>query len=83
MTEDKIHIDTLIKAHSENRIYEMFGCGTAAVVSPVSQFVHKNNKYEIPINEGKNAGDLTYKISNMLMDIQYGKIERPDWQMVV
>ncbi len=64
-----IHIEELVKAHQEDRLIEMFGCGTAAVVSPVCEFMYKNEKYPVPINEEMNAGELTTRIANMLTDI--------------
>lgn len=49
---------------------EAFGCGTAAVVSPIKGIFYKGTDYNIPINEKYNAGDLTYELNKELNDIQ-------------
>ena len=55
-----IHHDMqLVKATQENRVYEAFGAGTAAVVSPVKSFNYDGNTYDIPIDEVAGAGKLT------------------------
>jgi len=42
-------IQELMKACKENRVYEAFGAGTAAIVSPVMQFTYGTEVYQIPI----------------------------------
>jgi branched-chain amino acid aminotransferase len=56
----------MVKAVNENRLYEAFGAGTAASVSPVMQFTYDNNVYKIPIDEEKQAGKLTQTMLKML-----------------
>lgn len=70
VTERKFTIDELAKAAAEKRVIEAFGCGTAAVVSPVKAIYYKGTEYEIPINEKLNAGDLTFELHKELTDIQ-------------
>lgn len=52
----------MIKACNEKRVYEAFGAGTAAVVSPVKSFNYKGTTYEVPIDEAKQAGPLTSRV---------------------
>lgn len=48
-----------MKAVKENRMFEAFGAGTAAIVSPVCEFTYKDEKFKIPIDEEKGAGPLS------------------------
>ena len=49
----------MVKAVRENRIYEAFGAGTAAIVSPVASFNFEGEVFDIPIEKEYNAGKLT------------------------
>lgn len=73
----------MIKAVKENRIYECFGAGTAAIVSPVQSFNFEGETYKIPIDEKSGAGKLTQKCLQMMTDLQYGRVKRPEWQIDV
>ena len=53
VTQRPFKIHEMIKACKENRVYEAFGAGTAAIVSPVKSFNYKGTTYEIPIDEAK------------------------------
>eukprot|EP00594_Rhizosolenia_setigera_P005145 CAMPEP_0178950466 /NCGR_PEP_ID=MMETSP0789-20121207/6667_1 /TAXON_ID=3005 /ORGANISM="Rhizosolenia setigera, Strain CCMP 1694" /LENGTH=338 /DNA_ID=CAMNT_0020631193 /DNA_START=255 /DNA_END=1271 /DNA_ORIENTATION=- len=67
------------KASEEKRLLEVFGAGTAAVVSPVECIRYKGEDIVIPA-----VGDFTKKIWENLISIQYGKIEGPEgWSVVV
>ena len=49
--ERRISVDEVISAAANGRLSEAFGTGTAAVVSPVSAFVYKDE--EIKVGDGK------------------------------
>lgn len=51
-----LKIQELVKAVNENRVYEAFGAGTAAVVSPIKSFYYEGNTYDIPIDQETGAG---------------------------
>jgi branched-chain amino acid aminotransferase len=68
-----------MKACKENRVYEAFGAGTAAIVSPVKSFNYAGETFEIPIDETKGAGKLTQRALKMMLDLQYGVVKRPEW----
>lgn len=70
-------------ACKQGRVYEAFGAGTAAIVSPVKSFIYENETYNIPIDEAKGAGKLTQEILNTIIDIQYGKVKKPEWSVEV
>jgi branched-chain amino acid aminotransferase len=74
-------IQELMKACKEKRVYEAFGAGTAAIVSPVQSFVYQSETFEIPIDKEKGAGKLTQRILQMMTDLQYGITSRPQWQV--
>ncbi|MCD4743601.1 MAG: branched-chain amino acid aminotransferase [Desulfobacteraceae bacterium] len=72
VSERKISIDELIEAEKAGELKEVFGSGTAAVISPVKE-VRYGDKV-IKIGDG-TPGTLTMKLYNALTDIQYGKKE--------
>lgn len=79
--ERKISVDELIEAAHNGTLEEVFGTGTAAVVSPVGKLRYKNEVFEI---SGGKIGELTQKLYDELTGIQWGK--RPDtrgWRQTV
>jgi branched-chain amino acid aminotransferase len=73
VTERKISIDEILDCAKKGILKEVFGTGTAAVISPVGMIKH--GKSEISINNGK-IGQLSQKLYDELTGIQYG--EKPD-----
>ncbi|MGB3210689.1 MAG: branched-chain amino acid aminotransferase [Desulforhopalus sp.] len=81
VVERKISIDEIYEAHAAGELKEIFGSGTAAVISPVGNI--KYNDKEITINDGR-VGPLSARLFQDLMDIQYGKAEDPfNWVMPI
>lgn len=77
LVERKITVEELFEAHKKGELEEVFGTGTAAVISPVGELLWKNEK--IIINNGE-TGSLAQKLYDTLTGIQYGKIADPfDW----
>ncbi len=74
VSERKISIDELFEAHAAGRLKEVFGAGTAAVISPVGQIKHGDRV--ITINDNQ-TGPVAQKYYNAITDIQYGKAEDP------
>lgn len=72
--EKKISINELIKAHNEGKLEEIFGSGTAAVISPVGGLVYDSKKYVINNNE---MGAASQKLYDTLTGIQNGIIPDP------
>ena len=81
VSERKFTISQLIKAVEEKRVIECFGCGTAAVVAPVQKFHYRGIDYDIPLALG-NAGNLTKRLWDKLIAIQYGVNKHP-WCYVI
>lgn len=75
VTERRLSINEVIKASKEGRILEAFGSGTAVVVCPIEEFTIDGETYKIPINPKLAAGELTYRISTLIQNIQYGDVE--------
>lgn len=71
VTVKPFKIQEMIKACKENRIYEAFGAGTAAIVCPVQSFNYDGETYKIPIEEEKGAGKLTQRALKMMNELQY------------
>ena len=69
--EDKLAIADIMKAAEEGKLEEVFGTGTAAVVSPVKELRWKDQVAHI--SDGK-IGPLTQKLYDTLTGIQWGKL---------
>jgi len=67
----KISVSEVVAAAKSGELKEMFGAGTAAVVSPISGFGHKGSDYDLPEIENSYAMLLKKKIT----DIQYNRAE--------
>ncbi|SDO65907.1 branched-chain amino acid aminotransferase [Desulforhopalus singaporensis] len=74
VVERKISIDEIYEAHDNGTLKEVFGSGTAAVISPVGMIKFKGR--EISIADGE-VGPVAAKLFNELMAIQYGSSEDP------
>ena len=72
VTERLLSIDELVEAMKSNKLEEAWGCGTAAVVSPIGKLYYDGVEYEV--NENK-IGEVTQKLYDLLTGIQWGKIE--------
>ena len=60
-----------MKASRENKLEEIFGTGTAAVISPVGELRYEGET--AVINDFK-TGEITQKLYDTLTGIQWGKI---------
>jgi branched-chain amino acid aminotransferase len=67
----KISVTEVVKAAKDGSLKEMFGAGTAAVVSPISGFGYQDVDYELPELENSYASLLKKRIT----DIQYNRAE--------
>ena len=71
--ERKITVIEVIEAAKKGNLRELFGAGTAAVISPISSFGFKGEDFELPELENSYASQLKKKIT----DIQTNKTEDP------
>ena len=69
--EGKLAIETIMQAGHEGKLEEVFGTGTAAVVSPVKELDWKGDK--VFISDGK-IGPVPQKLYDTMTGIQWGKL---------
>ncbi len=69
VAERKVTIDEVIEAAGRGTLREVFGTGTAAVISPVGELAYKGQR--IVVNDGR-IGELTQKLYDAIVGIQYG-----------
>jgi branched-chain amino acid aminotransferase len=72
VTERKISIDEIIEANTAGKLQEMFGSGTAAVISPVGEI--KYGDKNITVGDGK-VGPVSQQLYSSMTDMQYGRAE--------
>ena len=72
--ERLLSVDELVSAMESGALEEAWGCGTAAVVSPIGQLAYGEKEYVI--GEGK-IGAVTQKLYAILTGIQWGKTDDP------
>jgi branched-chain amino acid aminotransferase len=60
-----ILVDELINAAKEGTLKEIFGSGTAAVVSPIVAFSYQGTEYELPKIENSFANQLKDKLTKI------------------
>ena len=71
VNEGKLAIDTVMEAGRDGTLEEVFGTGTAAVISPVGSLMYEQEVVEINNFE---IGELTQKLYDTLTGMQFGKI---------
>ena len=77
--ERRISVDELIEAAENGTLEEAWGCGTAAVISPVGKLMYQGKEYIICNNE---IGPVSQELYNKLTAIQWGKAPDPfGWTM--
>lgn len=72
VTERKISIQEVFEAHDKGELEEVFGSGTAAVISPVGELTWKGRTIVINNNQ---TGETAQKLFDAVTGIQYGKLE--------
>ena len=72
--QTRLSIDELMDAARTGRLEEVFGTGTAAVISPVGQLYYEGET--VPVRDGK-TGALTQRLYDTLTGIQYGRLADP------
>jgi branched-chain amino acid aminotransferase, group II len=70
--ERRISVDELIEAQKSGALEEVFGTGTAAVISPVGTLAMEDEK--ITIGDG-GIGKIAQTLYDTLTGIQYGRLE--------
>lgn len=79
--ERKVSVDELKEAYENGTLEEVFGTGTAAVISPVGKLRWKDEVMEI--GDGK-IGQLSQKLYDTITGIQWGKLDDPyGWSVTI
>ena len=79
--ERKVSIDELFEAYDKGELTEVFGSGTAAVISPVGTLKYEDREIVINNNE---PGEITKKLYDTYIGIQSGKLEdKHGWRVIV
>ncbi|MDD3346413.1 branched-chain amino acid aminotransferase [Oscillibacter sp.] len=71
VVEDRLAITDVMKAGHDGTLEEVFGTGTAAVVSPVKELDWKGDKVFIG---GGKIGPVTQKLYDTMTGVQWGKL---------
>ncbi|MDR1939896.1 MAG: branched-chain amino acid aminotransferase [Clostridiales bacterium] len=69
--ERRVSVDELIAAQRSGSLKEMFGAGTAAVISPVGEFAYKDETFSVG---GGKMGKITSYLYDKLTGIQTGRL---------
>jgi branched-chain amino acid aminotransferase len=69
--ERRIGVDEWRQGVADGTITEVFACGTAAVITPVGKLVWEGGEAVTP----QQTGEVSMKLRNTLVDIQYGRAE--------
>ena len=70
--ERKVSVDELLAAAQDGTLEEVFGSGTAAVISPVGHLRFEDTV--VPVKDG-GIGEVSQRIYDTITGIQLGKIE--------
>lgn len=72
VSERYIQMAEIANAADEGRLLEVFGAGTAAVVSPVRKISWKGRLVDCGLKEGEEAGEVALRMKQWIEGIQYG-----------
>jgi branched-chain amino acid aminotransferase len=83
VSERKFTMREIAEAADENRLLEVFGAGTAAVVAPVRKISWQNRIVNCGLPEDAEAGPIAEKMKEWIEDIQYGDDESHPWSLII
>ncbi|HFJ5039239.1 branched-chain amino acid aminotransferase [Staphylococcus aureus] len=79
--ERRVSIDELFESYDKGELTEVFGSGTATVISPVGTLRYEDREIVINNNE---TGEITQKLYDVYTGIQNGTLEdKNGWRVVV
>jgi branched-chain amino acid aminotransferase len=70
VSERRLTVDELVEADRGGRLREVFGCGTAAVITPVGELGWQDHRLII---NGGQPGELARRLFQEITDVQYGR----------
>lgn len=72
VSERLLSVEELTEAMKNGKLEEAWGCGTAAVVSPIGRLMYNDEEYII---NNEQIGEVTQQLYDILTGIQWGKRE--------
>ncbi|KAI0198191.1 branched-chain amino acid aminotransferase [Astrocystis sublimbata] len=81
ISERKITMQDLAEASSEGRLLEVFGAGTAAIVSPVRTISWRGKPVDCGLKEHEESGEVAALMKKWIEARQYGD-EEHEWSYV-
>ncbi|KAN0085107.1 Aminotransferase [Elaphomyces granulatus] len=82
ISERKVRMSEVVEASTEGRLLEIFGSGTAAVVSPVRKISYKGQLLDCGLKGNEEAGEIAKRMKDWIEGIQYGA-EKHKWSYIV
>ncbi|CAG8450792.1 18579_t:CDS:2 [Acaulospora morrowiae] len=85
VSERKITMPEVVKAAEDGRLIEMFGSGTACIVSPIEGIYYRGQNLKVPLDPNdasSQAGPVTRRFADTLLGIQYGEIPH-EWSIIL
>ena len=77
-----LSIWSVLQASNEGRLLEMFGCGTACIIQPVTTLVRANGEeYTVPFDLTM-TDTLTQRLTRALTDIHFASVPH-EWSVAV
>jgi branched-chain amino acid aminotransferase len=86
VSERKFYWSEFSKALKENRLLEVFGAGTAAIVAPVDQIQFRGEMLQIPCDEAVGSGPLAKFFYDEISAMQRGAKPSPSdkpWSQLI
>ena len=81
VNERRILVEELLRARKSGALKEVFGTGTAAVISPVGELGWKEQRFLVADGQ---PGEISQRLFQAITDIQYGRAPDPDgWTTLV
>ena len=81
VSERKLTMASLAEASEEGRLMEVFGAGTAAIVSPVRMISWKGKPVDCGLSEHEESGEVALRMKGWIEARQYGD-EEHEWSYI-
>ena len=82
ISERYMTMPELAQCEDEGRLLEVFGAGTAAIVSPVRKISWKNRLIDCGLAPEEEAGEVALQMKGWIENIQYGFEDHP-WSVKI
>ena len=83
VSERYLTMKEIAEAEDEGRLIEVFGAGTAAIVSPVRKISWKGRLIDCGLKPEEEAGEIAAIMKKWIEDIQYGEEPGNPWSVKI